>query len=83
MSRTNLNRKKKYKYLMHVTETVESQCVIESDRKLTFEQLRKRAEKRRTDGKLTCTGVSDVEIWCENAAKDGVSFDALSDRLIA
>ena len=56
---------------MHVTETIESQCVIESDKKLTFEQLTKMAEKKRVDGKLTCTGVSDVEIFCEAASKGG------------
>lgn len=60
---------------MHVTETVESQCVIESDRKLTFEQLAKRAEKRRANGKLTRTGVSDVKIFCEAASKDGQPDD--------
>ena len=60
---------------MHVTETVESQCVIESDRKLTFKQLRRRAERRRKDGKLTYTGVSDVEIFCEAASKGGQPDD--------
>ena len=60
---------------MHVTETVESQCVIESDRKLTFEQLRRRAEKRRADGKLTFAGVSNLEIWCEAVSKDGQPDD--------
>ena len=61
----------KYAYTMHITETVESQCVIESDRKLTFEQLAERAEKKRVDGKLTFTEVSNTEIWCEAASKDG------------
>ena len=56
---------------MHVTETVESECVIKSDKKLTFEQLAKKAEKRRVDGKLTFAGVSNVKIWCEAASKDG------------
>ena len=60
---------------MHITETVESQCVIESDKKLTFEQLERRAEKRRADGKLTFTGVSNLEIWCESASKDGQPDD--------
>ena len=60
---------------MHVTETVESQCVIESDKKLTFEQLAERAEKRRVDGKLTFTEVSNLEIWCEAASKDGQPDD--------
>lgn len=60
---------------MHVTETVESQCVIESNRKLTFEQLARRAEKRRVDGKLTFTAVSNVETWCEAATKGGQPDD--------
>lgn len=60
---------------MHITETVESQCVIESDRKLTFEQLAERAEKKRVDGKLTFTEVSNTEIWCEAASKDGQPDD--------
>lgn len=42
---------------MHITETVESQCMVESDKKLTFKQLKRRAEKRREDGKLTFTEV--------------------------
>lgn len=60
---------------MHITETVESQCMIESDRKLTFEQLAERAEKKRVDGKLTFTEVSNTEIWCEAASKDGQPDD--------
>ena len=66
---------KTYAYTMHVTETIESQCVIESDRKLTYAQLARRAEKRRINGKLTCTGVSDVEIFCEAASKGGQPDD--------
>lgn len=49
--------------------------MIESDKKLTFKQLTKRAEKRRVDGKLTFTGVSNLEIWCEDASKDGQPDD--------
>ena len=60
---------------MHITETVESQCVIESDKKPTFEQLAERAEKKRVDGKLTFTEVSNTEIWCEAASKDGQPDD--------
>lgn len=60
---------------MHITETVESQCVVESDKKLTFEQLAERAEKKRVDGKLTFTEVSNTEIWCEAASKDGQPDD--------
>ena len=72
---TSARQGSRYAYTMHITETVESQCVIESDKKLTFEQLAKKAEKRRTDGKLTFTGVSNSEIWCEAASKDGQPDD--------
>ena len=72
---TSARQGSKYVYTMHVTETVESQCVIESNKKLTFEQLRRKAEKRRVDGKLTFTGVSNLEIWCEAASKDGQPDD--------
>ena len=72
---TSARQGSRYAYTMHITETVESQCVIESDKKLTFEQLAKKAEKRRVDGKLTFTGVSNSEIWCEAASKDGQPDD--------
>lgn len=49
--------------------------MIESDKKLTFEQLAEKAEKRRVDGKLTFTEVSNSEIWCEAASKDGQPDD--------
>lgn len=61
----------KFTYVMHVTETVESQCYIESERKLSYEQLEKLAEEARVEGKLTCTGVSDVRIFCEEAKPGG------------
>lgn len=72
---TSARQGSRYAYTIHITETVESQCVIESDKKLTFEQLAKEAEKRRTDGKLTFTEVSNSEIWCEAASKDGQPDD--------
>ena len=72
---TSTRQGSRYAYTMHITETVESQCVIESDKKLTFEQLAERAEKKRVDGKLTFTEVSNTEIWCEAASKDGQPDD--------
>lgn len=72
---TSARQGSRYAYTMHITETVESQCVIESDKKLTFEQLAEKAEKRRVDGKLTFTEVSNSEIWCEAASKDGQPDD--------
>lgn len=72
---TSARQGSRYAYTMHITETVESQCVIESDKKLTFEQLAERAEKKRVDGKLTFTEVSNTEIWCEAASKDGQPDD--------
>lgn len=72
---TSARQGSRYAYTMHITETVESQCMIESDKKLTFEQLAEKAEKRRVDGKLTFTEVSNSEIWCEAASKDGQPDD--------
>lgn len=62
---------RKFTYVMHVTETVESQFTIKSERKLSYEQLEKLAEEARVEGRLTCTGVSDVRIFCEEAKPGG------------
>ena len=56
---------------MHVTETVESRCYIESERKLSYEQLEKLAEEARVKGRLTCAGVTDIKIFCEEAKPGG------------
>lgn len=58
-------------YVMHVTETVESRCVIRSKRRLRYEELEKRAEKLRVEGKLQLLAVSDVEMFCEEAKPGG------------
>jgi len=65
-----------YRYVLHVTETVENEVTITSTRKLTYDQLEKRAEKARVDGALTCTGVSDVKIFLSEAKPGG--SDALA-----
>lgn len=51
---------KTYKYVMHVTETVESQVEITSDKELTYEELEERAEKERVAGGIDFIAVSDV-----------------------
>ena len=56
-----------YTYVMHVTETVESTCVITSERKLDHEELERRAEEARVDGRLRFKAVSDVDIHVEAA----------------
>lgn len=68
---------RKYRYVMAVQETVESTTAIESDRKMTFDELKEEAERRRVCGKLSLRAVKDVDIWCE-AAYDGKNgMDAL------
>lgn len=54
-----------YKYVMHVTETVESTYVITSERKLNHEELEERTKEARTKGRLQFKAVSDVDIYVE------------------
>lgn len=49
---------------MQVREFTESKCVIESARKMTYEELKDITEERRINGKLTFEGTKDVDIWC-------------------
>lgn len=56
-----------YTYVMHVTETVESTYIITSERKLDHEELERRAEEARVDGRLRFKAVSDVDIYVEAA----------------
>ena len=68
---------KKYRYVMAVQETVESTTAIESDRRMTFDELKEETERRRVGGNLSLRAVKDVDIWCE-AAYDGKNgMDAL------
>ena len=59
-----------YTYVMHVTETVESTYVVTSERKLDHEELERRAEEARVDGRLRFKAVSDVDIYVEAAHPD-------------
>lgn len=59
-----------YTYVMHVTETVESTYVITSERKLDHEELERRTEEARVDGRLRFKAVSDVDIYVEAAHPD-------------
>lgn len=56
-----------YTYVMHVTETVESTYVITSERKLDHEELERRTEEARVDGRIRFKAVSDVDIYVEAA----------------
>jgi hypothetical protein len=62
---------KKYRYVMVVQETVESTTEIESDRSMSFDELRDEAERRRVEGNLSLRAVTDVCIWCVSALKGG------------
>lgn len=58
---------REYTYVMHVTETVESTYVITSEVKLTHEELERKTEEARTEGRLRFKAVSDVDIHVEAA----------------
>lgn len=56
---------------MVVEEVTSSTVVIESERKLTYEQLEKRAEKvRLAGGTVHNAAVKDVRIWCDSCFVD-------------
>lgn len=54
-----------YTYVMHVTETVESTCVITSEVELNHEELERKTEEARARGRLRFKAVSDVDIHVE------------------
>lgn len=56
-----------YTYVMHVTETVESTYVITSKVKLNHEELERKTEEARVEGRLRIKAVSDVDIHVEAA----------------
>lgn len=74
--------RKKYTYIMRVTELVKSTCTIESERMLSYEQLRKKAERLRSAGMCEGHDVTATDVFCENAACDGTWFEAFTDELI-
>ena len=48
---------------------MESTTAIESDRQMTWDELKAEAERRRVEGKLSFRAVKDVTMWCEEAYK--------------
>lgn len=46
---------------------MESTTAIKSDRKLTWDELKKEAERRRVKGKLSFRAVKEVTMWCKEA----------------
>lgn len=56
-----------YTYVMHVTETVESTYVVTSERKMNYEELERKTEEARAEGRLRFKAVSDVDIHVEAA----------------
>lgn len=63
--------KRKYEYVMRIRETVESTVTVRSERKLTFDELEERAERRRVNGTAKFDAVTDVNCWCESAKENG------------
>lgn len=72
----NLKNKKaqraRFRYVVKVVETVESQTAIDTDTPLTWNEIKKIAEERRVKGTLSFCGVTDVDSWVSEAYQDGV-----------
>lgn len=72
----NVKKKKKplarFRYVVKVVETVESQTAIETDTPLKWNDIKKIAEERRVRGTLSFCGVTDVDSWVSEAYQDGV-----------
>lgn len=56
-----------FAYKVHVTETLESSCTITSKRRLTYEEIMRRAEEIRLEGNLDEIGVSGVKTSLDDA----------------
>lgn len=61
----------KYRYNVAVLETVLSKTAVESERKLSHEELMQEVERRRVGGKLSLSGVKDVDTYVDSAYEDG------------
>jgi trans-2-enoyl-CoA reductase len=72
----NLKKKKtqraRFRYVVKVVETVESQTAIDTDTPLNWNEIKKIAEERRVKGTLSFCGVTDVDSWVSEAYQGGV-----------
>ena len=66
-SPVSVQGRKRYRYVMKVVEDVEYSTAIESDKKLSHEELKDIAERRRVEGRLSFMSVANVDIWCDEA----------------
>lgn len=62
----------RFRYVVKVVETVESQTTIDTDTPMNWNEIKKIAEKRRVKGTLSFCGVTDVDSWVSEAYQDGV-----------
>lgn len=71
----------KFRYVVKVVETVESQTAVDSDVKLPWNAIQKIAEERMVKGTLSFCGVTDVDMWVCDAYVDGKEIHKMpSDR---
>lgn len=62
---------KRYRYVMEVVEEVHYTTAIESERKLTYDEVKDRCEALRANGGLSLKGVAEVDMWLDSAYEDG------------
>lgn len=65
---------KRYRYVMEVVEEVHYTTAIESERKLSYDEVRDACETRRANGGLSLKGVAEVDMWIDSAYEDGAEI---------
>ena len=67
-------KRPKFRYVVKVVETVEYLTAVESDTKLNWNRIKDIVELRRLEGKLSFSGVTDVDSWVQEAYCDGINM---------
>ena len=74
VKKNKLQHSPKFRYVVKVVETLESITAVESEKKLVWSKIKDIAERRRVEGKLSFSGVTDVDMWVCDAYCDGISM---------
>ena len=81
VKKNKLQHSPKFRYVVKVVETLESITAVESEKKLVWSKIKDIAERRRVEGKLSFSGVTDVDMWVCDAYIDGKEIHRMpSDR---
>ena len=59
----------KYRYVVHVTETVESQVTVESDKELKYDEIIEKGREAYVSGEAQEIGTHDVRMCLDDIAR--------------